>query len=115
VQCAIAREQHIKNCVLFETTTTQSDAGTTAVAAGDRPSDHPANSEEAVAITLSSQLSSVPLFGSSGGCPADVSFSAQGHSFVLPFSSWCPYLNLLGAAWMAACFLTARFIVFRRS
>lgn len=113
VQCAMAQEQHRRNCTMFETATPISTIGSNAANAQD-PADHPKNAADTVAVNLASKLSSVPLFGSTGQCPQDVNFSSQGHSFSLPFSVWCPYLNLLGAAFMAACYLAAGFIVFRR-
>lgn len=113
VQCAMAQEQHRRNCAMFDTATTISDIGTNA-ATGQNPQDHPKNAPENIAIDLSTKLSSTPLFGASGQCPTDVQFSHAGFAFSLPFSKWCPYLQLLGAAVMAAAYLSAGFIVFRK-
>lgn len=88
-------------------------AGQAALGAGDQPGDHPANSSNTVAFDLASRISSVPLFGNSGSCPSDVSFSAMGHPMSIPFASLCPYLQMLGAALMAAAYLAAAFIVFK--
>lgn len=87
--------------------------GQQATSAGDRPADHPANDENSVAVDLSSRLSSVPLFGTSGDCIADKSITFMGKGYTLPFSKWCPYLNILGSAFLAACYLAAAFIIFR--
>lgn len=64
-------------------------------------------------FTLSSRLSSTPLFGSSGSCPSDVSVNVGGQSYSIPFSMMCPQLRILGAALMAFAYLVAGFIVFR--
>lgn len=108
VQCAVAQEQHQRNCTLFEKQTPQSELGTEALTAGDRPGDHPANEEETVSLDLHTRLSTVPLFGSSGGCPADV----MAGGYELRFSQMCGHLNILGAALMALAMLVSAFIVF---
>lgn len=114
IQCAMAKEQHVRNCAIFDTPTTLSGIGE-AAATGTNPSDHPKNAAESVAIELATALSAVPLFGATGQCPQDVPFQVMGQSFALPFSTLCPYLQLLGAAFLACCYMTAGFIVFRRS
>lgn len=110
VQCAIAREQARRNCQLFEGDTSQSQAANAAVAAGDRPSFHPASQGETVALDLHTRLTTTPMFGASGTCPADVTVGG----YVLPFSAMCPNLNVLGVALMALSWLIAAFIVFRK-
>lgn len=62
---------------------------------------------------LAGKISEVPIFGSSGGCPSDVSVSVGGSSYSLPFSRMCSQLQILGAALMAFAYLVAGFIVFR--
>lgn len=87
--------------------------GQQATVGGDRPSDHPAHQSNTVALDLSTRLSSVPLFGVTGDCIGDKPFTFMGKGYTLPFSKWCPYLNILGSAFLAACYLSAAFIVFR--
>lgn len=99
----------------MDTPTTLSDIGN-AAANGQDPADHPKNHETVVPFNLSSMLDASPLFGSAGQCPADVTFTHGEFSFVLPFgSTMCPYLRLLGAAFLAACYMSAAFIIFRRT
>jgi len=114
IQCAIAQEQARRNCQLMDTATTLSDIGN-AAANGQNPANHPKNEIETQVIALSSMISTLPLFGSSGQCPSDQSITVQGQVIALPFASMCPYLQMLGAAFMAACYLAAAFIVFKRS
>lgn len=115
IQCAMAREQSKRNCELIDTETTLSSIGRTAANGGD-PADHPKNSQSSIAVNLSTMLDATPLFGSSNQCPADITITHDGRAFVLPFgSTLCPYLRLLGAAFLAACYLAAGFIVFGRS
>lgn len=97
----------------MDTPTMLSDIGN-AAANGQNPANHPGNQVQTQAFNLATMLSSVPLFGTSGQCPSDFNFSHQGHSFALPFSTWCPYLQMIGFAFMAACYLSAGFIVFRK-
>lgn len=113
VQCAIAREQHVRNCALFDQATDLSRVGT-AAATGENPSDHPRNQVQNTTFALSSMLDSSPLFGGSGGCPADYAFSYGGQSLVIPFSQTCDVLHMVGAMWMGICYLVAATIVFYR-
>lgn len=112
VQCAMAREQHIKNCVLFETTTASSDAGNAAATGEAQPTGHPGATPETVDLSLSSRINQSPLFGGST-CPADVSTTVMGEAIAIPFSTMCGYLNLIGAAGVMVALLVAGFIVFR--
>lgn len=113
IQCAIAREQHTRNCALFDQQTDLSRAGYTA-ASGDDPSDHPRKNAQVVTFGLSTMLDTTPLFGGSGGCPSDYSFVYAGHTLVIPFSQACPTLHMLGAIWMGLSYLMAATIVFYR-
>jgi hypothetical protein len=113
IQCAMAREQHVRNCQLIDTETPLSAIGRNA-ANGQQPSDHPANNGETSNFSLASMLDASPLFGGSGGCPADVSLEYQGHSLTLPFSRACSALQMLGNIWVGLAYLAAFVIVFRR-
>jgi hypothetical protein len=113
IQCAIAREQHVRSCQLFDTDTALSAIGRNA-ANGQQPADHPANNGEVSSYALSSMLDASPLFGGSGGCPSDVSVEYQGHSLTLPFSRACSVLQMLGNIWVGLAYLAAFAIVFRR-
>lgn len=114
VQCAQARAGWELACALkVDETNPLIGVGQQATAGGDRPPDHPGNQANTLALDLSSRLSSVPLFGTSGDCIADKSITFMGKGYTLPFSKWCPYLNILGSAFLAACYLAAAFIIFR--
>lgn len=114
VQCAQAKAGWELACGLkVDETNPLIGVGQQATAGGDRPSDHPGNQANTIALDLSSRLSSVPLFGTSGDCIADKSVTFMGKGYTLPFSKWCPYLNILGSAFLAACYLAAAFIIFR--
>lgn len=114
VQCAQAKAGWELACGLkVDETNPLIGVGQQATAGGDRPADHPGNQANTIALDLSSRLSSVPLFGTSGDCIADKAITFMGKGYTLPFSRWCPYLNILGSAFLAACYLAAAFIIFR--
>lgn len=114
VQCAQAKAGWELACGLkVDETDPLIGVGQQATQGGDRPSDHPGNQANTIALDLSSRLSSVPLFGTSGDCIADKTITFMGKGYTLPFSKWCPYLNILGSAFLAACYLAAAFIIFR--
>lgn len=89
-------------------------AGQAAVTGGDRPTDHPANNPDEFTVDLQGMVGQMGGVGpASGSCITDKTVTFSGKSYVLPFSSWCPYLEFLGAAWVAACWIMAAFIVFK--
>jgi hypothetical protein len=113
VQCAIARDQHIRACQFYDTTTDLSTIGANAVsAAASQPAGHPGASPETVDLSLSDRINQTPLFGGTT-CPSDVSATIMGQSITVPFSDMCGYLNLMGTAGVLAALLAAAMIVFR--
>lgn len=112
VQCAQAEAAWKSACASdVSGMTDQINDGSAAMAAGAASGlGIPGGSD---AFDLGSRLSEVPLFGSSGGCPSDVSVNVGGTSYTIAFSSMCPQLQVLGVALMAFAYLVAGFIVFR--
>lgn len=112
VQCAQAEAGWKSACASdVSGMTEQINTGTVAMAAGAASGlGIPGGSD---AFDLGARLSEVPLFGSSGGCPSDVSVNVGGTSYTIAFSSMCPQLQVLGVALMAFAYLVAGFIVFR--
>ncbi|WP_230182087.1 virulence factor TspB C-terminal domain-related protein [Aquabacterium sp. CECT 9606] len=114
VQCAQAQASYDLSCSMkTDPQNSTVFAGNSAIGAGNRPDGHPANDAGVIPFQLSSMISSVPMFGSSGSCISDKTFTFVGSSYTLPFSSWCPYLQMLGAAFLASCYMAAAFIVFK--
>lgn len=120
VQCAIAQDQHQRNCQLFEPSTTggdgavQAQRGAQAVADGDHPSWSPSTpgNESSTTIDFSSQIDATNPFGSS--CPADQVLPLVGAASVtIPFSSFCGSLQLAGALILGVAWLAAAGIVFK--
>lgn len=111
VQCAIAREQHDKNCVLFNNQTSLSDLGNKV---GSGVEDltgagltSAANREIVNLATSLDESKALPV-----GCVSDRSYSLWGGvNFTIPFSSLCPYLEFMGSIVLAFAYLAAARIV----
>lgn len=120
MQCAIAQDQHQRNCELFEPSTQGGDLadeaarGAQAKADGDNPSWSPANAANvaSTAIDFSTQIDQTNPFDSS--CPVDqvLALGGQFGSVTLPFSTWCGSLQLIGKLVLGVCLLAAAFITF---
>lgn len=115
VQCATARATQELLCA---TKVSDSDpallAGQQAVNGGDRPAWHPRSQADSSTFSLASMLDTAPLFGTTGNCIADKTVPMLGKTLTIPFSRMCTALELLGAAFLASCYLGAAYIVFRR-
>lgn len=115
IQCAIAQDQHKRNCQLFDTSTTLSDLGNKVTSGVD---DFGSLSGDA-AIVGPAQRTNINLPGTlsaskvlPGGCIPDKSFTLWGGTnFTLPFSSLCPYLRMMGLVVLAFAYLSASRIV----
>ena len=112
VQCAQAQAAWKSACASdVSGMSDQINTGTAAMAAGAASGlGIPGGSD---VFDLGSRLSDVPLFGSSGGCPSDVSVNVGGTSYTIAFSAMCGQLQVLGVALMGFAYLIAGFIVFR--
>lgn len=121
IQCAVAREQAVRNCTFFqpETLTGSPLAGDaqrfgTARTDGDVPSWSPAASANQAGATLdfSSGIDTTSTFGSS--CIQDQSVSVAGGraALVIPWSQFCSPLQIAGLALFAVTFVACAFIVF---
>lgn len=95
IQCAMAQEQHKRNCTMFDTQTTLSQLGDQ-VAAGNDPqkSTFPNESANVQVVNLGTQIdTSNPLVAS---CLSDKVIAFPHFSVTLPFSTICPYLEMMG-------------------
>ena len=109
LQCAIARDQHKRNCQMFDDKTTESQLYDSEVAKGsnrDVTKDLPGNTE----VDVAGKLSSEDVLGG-GRCIADLSVQVWKSSVTLPFSNICPSLGYLGWVLVAVCSLAAFRIV----
>lgn len=112
VMCAITREQHIRNCKLFDdmsSTEAQlygSEKGKTGSQTGSLPG------SETIAIS-SSSFDTSDAIGGGTGCIADKSVTVAGSVITIPFSSVCGHLAMLGNILLAVSFLLAGRIVVR--
>lgn len=97
VQCAIAREQHVRNCELL--TDTGSFSRADAVTAFNS---NIATFEKST-LTTSEAVSSISGQTLYASALVDQSWSIRGQTFTIPFSSLVQYLNYAGIAFMIVC------------
>lgn len=109
VQCAIAREQHRRNCVMFndpspESLLYEANKNKTGNQTGDNP-----NNET---VSLAGRIDTSDALGG-GACIPDLNVTVWGQSLTLPFSTICPSLAMLGNLLVAVSMLLAARIVTR--
>jgi hypothetical protein len=121
VQCAIAMEQHQRDCTFFQPETQNGTVGDatsrfkTALTDGLSPSWSPAAAGNVTntSVDLSTSLDQSRVWSAS--CPGDRVLSGpMGLSFNFPLSQLCSPLQMAGNALVAVSFLMAAFIVFRK-
>lgn len=90
LQCAIAQEQHRRNCQFFVTSTPES--GVFENARAEQQQD--VLSMTAQTVDLAAHIEADPII--TGSCPADMVIPVDGHEIRFPLSQFCPYFNYLG-------------------
>lgn len=112
VQCAIAKEQHVRNCKLFEDFDSeeaqlyQTEKGKEGSVLGSL--------EGNITKTIgASDFDTSDALGAGATCIANKSITVMGTSILIPFSDICPYLAILGNILMSVSFLLAGRIVMR--
>lgn len=95
VQCAMAKEQHKRNCTMFDTATPLSTLGDQ-IAAGNDPlaSSYPTAPGQQQTVNLSTAIDTSNPFAT--GCLQDKSFTIMTTTLVIPFSNICAYLEMMG-------------------
>ncbi len=111
LQCAIAKDQHKRNCQMFDDKTPESQLYDTEVAKGtarDVTKDLPGNRE----VDVSRDLNSDDVLGGGGGrCISDLNVRVWETEVQLPFSKVCGVLGYLGWILVAVSSLVAFRIV----
>jgi hypothetical protein len=108
IQCAIAQDQHARNCALFDTASAESELyGTEKGKTGDQTT--------ALAGNETRAIGSIDTSDALGGarCVSDLNITVMGRTATLPLSTVCPQLALLGQVLVAISFLLAIRIVTR--
>lgn len=111
IQCAIAKEQHLRNCKLFDDPSDESrlyDAEKAKDPNRKVTSGLPGNET----VDMTGRIDMSDAIGG-GGCISDLSISVLGQSISLPISVICPYLAMLGNVLVAVSLLLAVRIVGR--
>lgn len=111
VQCAMAREQHKRNCEMFDTDTPESTLGKLIAADNDplkaqfpNAAGNVANQDLTNAINTSNPIG--------GGCIQDRSFQVMSATVTLPFSNLCTVINMLGQIVVAFSLVAAARIIY---
>lgn len=109
IQCAIAREQHRRNCALFVDKSDESllydeNKGKQ----GNQTNDLPGNET----VSLSGRIDTSDALGG-GSCIPDLNVTVMGQSISLPFSQICNSLAMLGNLLVAISMLLAARIIMR--
>lgn len=113
IQCAIAQDQYRRNCQWFDDPKSAQLAQTgEGYMNGElQPTGHPAKDASSQSVNFASVIDTTDRLG--GACPVDVAVSVSGKELVLPFSSMCSKLQLVGGLMVGFCMFVASLIVFR--
>jgi hypothetical protein len=111
VQCAIAREIHVRACTFYDTQTTLSERGNE-LASGTDPdaTDHPAHASQKTEVDVGGIVGSRPRLLTQG-CPEDYEFTFKGSTVTVPFSMLCTPMQAVGVIMVALAMLGAGRIV----
>lgn len=113
IQCAIAKEQHIRNCQLLETSDERSDLGIAAMNGQAQPVGHPASAASSVALTgPGGGFDQTDLIGP-GACPTGPTISVLGQSMTVSFQPVCDAAGWLGNFLVGLTALACLGIVFK--
>lgn len=105
IQCAMAREQHRRNCTIFEDKSSAiAKLGENSATQEAQPDGHPGKTPTDVNVSFGSIDQTNP-YGT--GCPIDTTVPVFGGSFVIPWSQTCGALKFLGYTLVAASLLVA--------
>lgn len=114
IQCAIAKEEHRRNCLIFDQTGATKTLGDDAIARGDtKASDHPGAAGNIVTTSVGSSQDMTDLIG--GSCFADETVTiTAGTTVVMPWSKLCTPAGWLGNVLVGLTSLAWIFIAFKR-
>jgi hypothetical protein len=115
VYCAMAREQHLRNCEVFAATGTTRTVGADAIARGDtRASDHPGAAANVVNVGNGASGFDQTDIISGGGCPADQVIAVASGSVTMPWSQLCTPAAWLGNLLVGLTALACAFVAFKQ-
>lgn len=110
IQCSIAKEQHIRNCKLFDEKSEESDLyNKEKNKQGDVTKDLPGNET----ISVLGRIDTSDALGGGGGGVSDLNLTVAGSSVTLPLSILNDPLRALGSILVAISFLIALRIIGR--
>lgn len=119
VQCAIAMEQHQRDCLFYQPETQTglwADGAktlTTAIQDGDVPSWSPSHPSQVSASTVDWGTTIDQSHVIASNCPADQTFAVGSTQVAIPLSALCPYFGTLGNFIVAMTTVACAFILFK--
>jgi len=106
VQCAMAKEQHTRNCRLFDDVTTESTLGQALQADNDPlKSQFPTDASQRQTVNFSNIVQATRTLGSQ--CPQDLTVTISGRNVAIPFSNLCTPMTWIGHVIVALCLVGA--------
>jgi hypothetical protein len=109
VFCAIALDQHIRNCTFFDTKTAESDLATQAAAGNDPLKATFPDPAHPTSVSMSSAIDQTALFSAS--CLPSVTTSIGGHAITVDTTWYCQYAAMMGNVFVVACLIGAALII----
>ncbi|MBV7540000.1 virulence factor TspB C-terminal domain-related protein [Acidovorax sp. sic0104] len=110
IQCAMAKEQHIRACKLFDDASPESALyESNKNKEGAQTKDLPGSREESMA----NRVSTADAFGGGGQCIQDLNIAVMGQAVSLPMSKVCPIVGVIGNIMIGVALLLAVRIVGR--
>lgn len=117
VQCAIARDQHVRNCTLFDSTHADATGGLTTISDGNAATGPygtaigtPGNPLE---VDVGGMMAAGPGNSYSSACPADIVYTTSFGVITIPLASACPALQLAGQIAVAFTLLSSALMLAR--
>lgn len=104
VQCAIAREQHQRNCEFFKEDAVKESAFNQLVSESGSLN-MVSDQIEKITVDVPSSLEKESVL--TRACPVDVEFTVFGQLVTMPISEWCPYLAAIGYLFLAISYIAA--------
>lgn len=108
IQCAIAKEQHERNCELWAETDQAALFGQAIT--GNDPGLDALDRSQAETVDFSNVIDTTRTIGA--GCIDDRNIDVMGHTITIPFSKLCPYLDIMGTIAVAFAMISAAAIIF---
>jgi hypothetical protein len=97
IQCAIAQDQHLRHCTMFDSTHADATNGLAMIdRTGSRLGGALGTPDNPVEVDVGGMMAAAPPSNYSTACPADVVYSTSFGTVTIPLAAACPALQLAG-------------------